>query len=221
VWEVHLSGKTTTENTGGTPPKTTTARSAGIFTVKPNMEVVSNAPLASKAGHMTGASVANARPQLFGPVRFPDRVLKSGDTWSGSTPITGSSDLKGVTLAYTATVLGFEMYHDLPSAQIEIHYTYKGRVPAIEAQLHKLLPAGYKLTSSGDVGGSETIYYSLDRGWALNETIKLGVALRIVISTGKGDLEVAGSIDVDGHSIVTGYPAYDASMAPKVTASPN
>lgn len=216
-FDIRSTSISTVTTSGGQAPKSITRHSAGLYTVKPNMEVVrlEAASGTQKSGSRPAVSARSGAKQVFGVVRFPDRALKSGDSWSGSMLVTDVSDISGITVNYQATLVAFELYQNFPCARVETTYSYKGRLPSIEAQIRKGLPAGAKLTDSGELTGTETTYYALDRGWPLNDEAKVTVALNFTLTTDKGALEFGGTIDTDSHSGVSGYPAYDASLVPK------
>jgi hypothetical protein len=216
----------TVTDAAGQPARRITASRAMLCTVKSNLELVKTASLGSAASSKQAARKAGAAPtvtvaQSFGLIRFPDKPVKAGDTWSGTVTITEGDDLRGATLHYTATVVGFEMYQSFPCAHVEVNFNYHGPLPAIDAQARKSLPKGSKMTSVGDLTGSETTYYVLDRGWPLNDQMKLTVALNVVVTTPERQFEVGGTIDVDDHSAVTGYPPYAPALVPAVASSPS
>lgn len=162
---------------------------------------------------------APKKERLFGSIRFPDKVLKSGDSWTGTLTITQAADLQGITLHYDSTLAGFEMYQGFPCARVETNFSYDGPLPGIEAQARKQLPAGSKIKATGQLTGSETSYFALDRGWSLNDQMKLTVAVNVSLTAKGQAVEVGGTINIDRHEDVTGYPAYDPSLVPKVAAA--
>ncbi len=91
-------------------------------------------------------------------------------------------------------------------------------MPGVEAQVRKQLPKDSKVSSSGQLTGSETTYYVLDRGWPLNDEAKLTVVLNLSLTAKGQTLEVGGTVDTDSHAAVSGYPAYDPSLVPKAAA---
>ena len=207
-------------NSSNQPVKPTVFRAASLYTVRPNLEVIRSTPIGvanKKTG--TSANTGSSASGMFGVIRFPDKVLKSGDTWSGNISVTNNSDLRGISMHFEATVAGFEMYQGFPCARVETNYSYKGPLPGVEAQVRKQIPAGSKLASEGQLTGTETTFYALDRGWPLNESAKITVALALTVTVNGQMLEVGGTIDTDSHSAVVGYPTYDPSLVPKVAAS--
>jgi len=218
-FEAHDSSRATTVNNSGLAVKPIAVSVSGLYTLKPNLDLIKSVPLAvSKKGSSQQLAVSGGI-NFFGVVRFPDKALKSGDSWSGTARITDGSELKGITLRYESTLAGFEMYQSFPCARVETNYSYKGPLPGIEAQVRKQLPAGSKVTSDGQLTGTETTYYVLDRGWPLNDQAKITVALNLSLTAKGQSLEVGGTIDTESHNAVVGYPAYDPSLVPKAVST--
>lgn len=142
-------------NTGGAPTQQGAVRSSGLYTIKPTLEVVKHVAQGAvpKSGAKSGSKgtqvVVSSSSNLVAGIRFPEKVVKAGDTWSGTTVVTEAGDFRGVSLHYTATLAGFEMYQSFPCAHVDVTYTYNGPMPAIEAQIRKRLPAGAKVAGSG------------------------------------------------------------------------
>ncbi len=114
-FELRDTTRLTTSNTGGIAVKPVTVSEAGIFTFSPNLSVIKRVPLsAGKKATGSQPKLANTGRVSFGVIRFPDRVLKAGDTWSGSAVIAEGSALDGITLHYDATLAGIEMYQSFP-----------------------------------------------------------------------------------------------------------
>ena len=221
--ELHETARVSATNTVGQALKQKVVQRAALCTVKPNMDVVKMVPVPSKVPSKDSAGRAplTGANQAFSSIRFPERALKPGDSWSGLVPIVQEDDLKGVTLTYHATVIGFEMYQNFPCAHVEVIYTYQGALPAIEAQIRKSLPKGSSVAGGGELTGTETSYFVLDRGWSLNDEVKLNIALHFTITINGRQQEVGGTIDANVHSAVTACPAYDPSLVPAVgSASP-
>jgi len=224
--EAHGTTRVTVTNAVGQSAKPITSSRSILCTVRSNLEMVKATPLGTtrgskQVGHTLATAPTVVVSQSFGLVRFPDKPVKAGDTWSGTVTITEADDLRGATLHYTATVVGFEMYQSFPCAHVEVNFNYHGPLPAIEAQSRKTLPKGSKVSCTGDLTGSETAYYVLDRGWPLNDQTKLTVALNLVVTANDKQFEVGGTIDVDDHSAVTGYPPYAPALVPAVASSPS
>jgi hypothetical protein len=223
--EMRDTASVTATNPLGQTVKPTVIHQAVLCTVKPNLEVVKTTTLSSTtaAKHaIASGSYSTSNAMSFGAIRLPDRVLKPGDSWSGQVPMTMNDDLKGTTLSYQATLIGFEMYQSFPCAHVDVNYSYKGRLPAIDAQVRKSLPKATKVESEGQLTGTETVYYVLDRGWPLNDQIKLTIAVNLMITANNQTLEVGGTIELDEHSAVNAYPPYNPSLVPSIgTPSPN
>ena len=217
IFDVRGAATATTMASGGPQAKPIVVKVAGTYTVKPSKEIVKAVPLATtpKRAPAGANSVTGSGQGIFGPIRFPERALKAGDTWSGSIPVAENADLKGITMHYESTLVGFEMYQSFPCARVESNLSYKGTMPGIDAQIRKQVPAGSKLTSVGELTGTLTSYYVLDRGWAMNESAKINVILNISVTVNGRAIEFGGTIDTDQHSAVVGYPAYDAALVPK------
>jgi hypothetical protein len=223
--EIRDNVKVTATNAIGQAVKPTVVHQAAIYTVKPNLEVVKTTALTpASASKSTAAYAANSAGlnSDFGAIRLPDKTLKPGDMWTGQVPMRLNDDLKGTTLSYQATLIGFEMYQSFPCAHVEVNYSYKGRLPAIDAQVRKSLPKATKVESEGQLTGTETVYYVLDRGWPLNAQLRLTIAINLTITANNQTLDVGGTLELDEHSAVNAYPPYDPSLVPSVTTpSPN
>ena len=152
---------------------------------------------------------------LFGVVRFPDKEVKTGDTWSGSAVVPSGPALKGVSVHFDSTIAGFEMYQNLPCVRVETNFTYTGPLPELEIRVRKQVPKRAKVSGIGVLTGSQTTYYALDRGWPLNDQIKLTLALSFSVTLNGQTVDVGGTSDAEVHIAATGYPDYDPSLVPK------
>ncbi len=172
-----------------------------------------------RARRLVPAGLSGVTSQSFGAITFPNRVLRPGDTWTGHVRLPQHDALGGALLTYKTTLTGFEMYQEFPCAHVEVTYAYKGPVPGIDAQVRQSLPNGVTFTGSGELSGTETAYYALDRGWALNDQTRLSIELRYTVTANGNQLEVGGTIDAEDTSAVTGYPGFDPGLVSSVTAS--
>jgi hypothetical protein len=215
---MQATGRGTISSSGGVASKPVSTHVAVTYTVKPNMDVVKRSAVTAtaKSGGKTVKESTAEFGGFLGTIRLPDRALKTGDAWSGSFTSTGNDDLRGITLSYQSTLAGFEMYQSFPCARVETNYTYNGPMPAINAQIRKLLPKGATLSGGGQLTGTETALYALDRGWPMSDHFKLTVGLNFTVTTKDGAVEFGGTIEADSNNAVSGYPPYDASLVPKV-----
>lgn len=220
LFDLHESGKATISQSLAKGTNTISIGLSGLYAVKPDLTVVKRTGFTSyaKGAHAAEASIDPGSIQVFGAARFPDRVLKPGDTWSGSVQVAGDPNLRGTTISYQASLAGFEMYQSFPCARVEVNYSYKGPLPGITAQIRKGLPKASQLSGSGDLSGSETIYYALDRGWPLSAQSRITVALNYSVTVNSQKVEFGGTIEAESRQSVTGYPPYEPSLVPKVAA---
>jgi hypothetical protein len=223
--EVRGTTRLTNSDTNGQPHRQTITPRPVVFTVKPTLEIAKITPLSGgtmrkRAATAAANSTAGSEQLTFGLVRFPDRVLKAGDTWSGTATLPALAELGYIPVSYNATLVAFEMYQSFPCARVEVSFSYNGALPKVEARIRKTAPKITKMTSMGHVTGLETVYYSLDRGWFLNDEIKVSSTIDFVVTVSGRTVEFGGTTDIESHAAVTAYPPYDPSLVPKVAAAP-
>jgi hypothetical protein len=198
--------------------------SAALYTLKPSTVKVKVTPLstnASKNGKPAQAgSPQNPAAIGFNPIPFPEKALKAGDSWSGRIAAGGGDpSMQGVIINYQANLVGFEMYQSFPCARVEYNFSYKGPFHGLEAQLLKQgAPKGGKISSIGQLTGSSTVYFTLDRGYPLDDNQKMNINVTFTLTANQRTLELGGSIDSDSHAAVTAYPAYEPSLVPTVSS---
>lgn len=200
------------ESSVGAPASRKTAPFNLTAAIMPNGAFRVQQAAGAGSGKASLVSAQHPQPTVSG-VTLPPRALKAGDTWSGTYPVQNVPELRGINLTYHATLVGFESYQGFPSARVEINVDYSGPMPALDAIARKQMPKGYTMRCTGKVTGSETNYYSLDRGWMLERQARYSTNATFNVVVNGQDIELGGTVDNEEHMAVTARPAYDKSLA--------
>jgi hypothetical protein len=228
VEERIVEGKRTT-NKNGERDVTTVPPAAWLVTYLPDGKRTGRTPLPdTKATGQDGTDappVENSQGDdgLINEPPFPAKALRVGDTWTGEIPMLPKEVSADPRVSYTAKLTAIERRQDVPCARVE--YT----LSATSKQLPELLTSKLSELAKGvgtvKMDGTITVYYTLDRGVAIDREDKSTITMRFNLSEPDADTDELSNHRVVKVTIKSGatikttkVPAYMPSLVPSAAA---